>query len=63
MCVIVDGVPRSPRRAGVMARVKEMHAYTSVVNPKGIEDINITGTPVKKNCGKPLGQKGMNIQL
>lgn len=44
VCAIVGGAPRSLCRAGVMARGKQMHAYayTSVVNLKHIEDVNIT---------------------
>ena len=45
MCAIVGGIPMSPYRPGVMVRVKERHAY---VDPKHIEDINMTGMRTKK---------------
>lgn len=33
LCVIVDGVPNALRRFHVPVHVRNMHAYTSVVNP------------------------------
>ena len=49
MCAIEGGVLRSPCRAGVMARAKERHAY---VDPKDIEELNITGTRIEKKREK-----------
>ena len=51
MCAIVGGVPTSPGRTGVMARVNERYAYG---DPKDIEEINMTGTRIKKRSGNSL---------
>lgn len=37
LCVIVDGVPNALRRFHVPVHVRNMHAYTSVVNPRGCD--------------------------
>ena len=58
-CIIVDGVPTSPRRAGAMAR-----AHRKSIRGKNIEDINIKGTGIENKQWKLSGetvQKGLSI--
>ena len=53
ICAIVGSVPRSPCRPGVMARVNERHAY---VDPKDVEEINMTGARIKRRVESLYGQ-------